>query len=68
MNAANESDAEIALDHFLRLALAQLQSRLRATAVNGELNHEVRRLRLLEELIKEQLPDENTGSATRASR
>lgn len=50
------------LQHFLKLALAQVKHHIKT---NPELSP---RLALLEAMIKEQLPNENSNSATRTSR
>lgn len=55
MTEQNQSERD--LKHYLKLALVQLQAKLaqRKTA-NGAFNDELRRLHLLEELLKEQVP------------
>lgn len=62
-----KSTPEETLMYFLRLSLARLESRFRARDPR-KFDQEMRRMRLLEELIKEQLPDENIRSAIGASR
>ncbi len=57
-------NADRDLKHFLKLALAQVRHKIQASDPSGALI----RLRLLEELIKEQIPNENSDTATRASR
>lgn len=67
MKTRAKSTPEEALEYFLRLSLARLESRIK-TGGPRKFDLEMRRMRLLEELIKEQLPDENTRSAIGASR
>ena len=67
MSAQNEPTPEETLKHFLELSLAQIQWRIRKHGEN-KFDAEMRRMRLLEELIKEQLPDENSRFATGSSR
>ena len=55
-------NAQQDLQHFLKLALAQVKHHIKT---HPELSP---RLRLLESMIKEQLPNENSDSATRAAR
>lgn len=56
------------LEHFLRLAHAQVRYRLKGIETKEPYSSRASRLRLLEELIKEQLPNENPGHSTRATR
>jgi hypothetical protein len=56
------------LHHFLRLATMQLRHRMKSLEQSESYSERARRMRLLEELLKEQLPDENAGSATGATR
>ena len=56
------------LEHFLRLAGAQLKSRREGAEKTEPYSERINRMRLLEELIKEQVPDENPRHPTRASR
>ncbi|MCM2281821.1 MAG: hypothetical protein NDI61_08235 [Bdellovibrionaceae bacterium] len=58
------------LEVYLRQALTRL-TRLVGTAKAGgarECDREIKNVRLLEELIKEQMPYEDAGSSTRAPR
>ena len=68
-------DADRDLKHFLKLALAQVRfkiqsqrTELHAEGVEPMSASELSHLRLLEELIKEQVPNENSDSAARAPR
>lgn len=65
----SHDEARRDLQHFLRLASAQVQHRLKVMATGNE-PYSVRmaRLRMLEELIKEQIPDEDPRSPARATR
>lgn len=58
------------LQHFLRLARAQVSHKEKLARQNSSEPQQANadRLRLLEELIKEQIVDENSHSATRATR
>lgn len=67
MSDRPDSSPEVTLRHFLKLSLAQIESRIKSKG-SMKFDADLRRMRLLEELIKEQLPDENTRSATGASR
>ena len=55
------------LDQFLVMAKGQLRRLLESAAV-GEKNDDYWNMRLLEELIKEQVSHEDTGHTTRAAR
>ncbi len=48
------------LQHFLRLSAAQVRYRLGTLESKGTYSVRVARLRMLEELIKEQIPHEDT--------
>ena len=62
-------DSYQAVLHFLRLSLAQLQHQLAISEKNKEpYSERVGRMRMLEELIKEQLPDGNTQNPRPATR
>ncbi|MES2855229.1 MAG: hypothetical protein V4692_05175 [Bdellovibrionota bacterium] len=55
MNQETQTDRD--LHHFLKLALAQLQAKVaHAKSEKSTYDGELRRLQLLEELIKEQVP------------
>jgi hypothetical protein len=56
------------LKHFLRLATMQLQHRLKSVDPNESYSESVRRMRILEELLKEQVPDENSRNSARPTR
>jgi hypothetical protein len=63
---SSESD----LQHFLKLSAAQLANRIKtekaAQPTNlTTLSNRVQQMRMLEELLKEQITNENTGTATR---
>lgn len=65
--------AEHDLRHFLRLALNQLRHRIKQVEAQTKTSTErpdsrALRLRLLEELIKEQVPNEDSGSAAGPTR
>jgi hypothetical protein len=79
MNDPISFDPERDLHHFLRLAQMQLQHRIKETKTAAAAaappatkppsrGRELTRLQLLEELIKEQLPNDNIGAATGTSR
>jgi hypothetical protein len=55
------------LNHFMRLSAAQVRYRLNTFAAEGY-SQRVARLRLLEELIKEQIPDENPSHSACTAR
>ncbi len=59
-----------ALSMYLRQALARLTKAAEAVRLGGagEGDPALSRLRLLEDLIKEQMPHEDAGSSTRAPR
>ena len=66
---SEESDsASRDLQHFLRLAAAQVRYRTAQLEAKESYSQRVARLRLLEELIKEQIPNENLGNPARTSR
>lgn len=67
MNQAKHS-AEHDLQHFLRLAAAQVRHRLTQVEANRPYSVQAAKLRLLEELIKEQISNENFNSSTCAPR
>lgn len=52
-------DPQRDLRHFLRLALARVGCGLREVEAVEGYSDRVRRMRILEELIREQLPNEN---------
>lgn len=56
------------LQHFLRLARAQVSHKEKLARQESANPTSADRLRLLEELIKEQIVDENPHSAARTSR
>lgn len=56
------------LQHFLRLSAAQVRYRLNALEAKETYSGNVARLRMLEELIKEQIPHENPGHPARQTR
>ena len=56
------------LTHFLKLAAAQIRHRIREQSKNEGHAQRTARLRLLEELIKEQIPNEDTRSSAGPSR
>jgi hypothetical protein len=62
------AQAEQDLLHFLRLASHQLRHRIRTVASQDPQSPALRRMRLLEELLKEQMPDENTRPTTGSAR
>ena len=62
--------SETDLQHFLKLSAAQLANRIKnekaAQPTNLQtLSNRVQQMRMLEELLKEQITNENTGTATR---
>ena len=68
-------DADRDLNHFLKLALAQVRFKIQSQRTELQVEgaqrlsaSEVSHLRLLEELIKEQVPNENSDSAARPAR
>lgn len=63
-----ENSPEGDLQHFLYLAAAQVRYRLVRMEARESYSAEMARLRLLEELIKEQIPHENFDSSARATR
>ena len=68
MNRGQKPTPQSSLEYFLRLAGAQLRNRLKDIESKEPYSERIGRMRLLEELIKEQLPDENPGSATGTTR
>ena len=56
------------LQHFLRLAAAQVRHRLGRAGANEPYSSQTARLRLLEELIKEQIPHEDPHPSARTPR
>jgi hypothetical protein len=56
------------IEHFLRLAAAQVKHRREGIEGQEPYSERINRMRLLEELIREQVPDENPRRPTRASR
>ena len=60
--------AKETLEHFLKMSAAQLRHRLSLTEKNETYSERINRMRMLEELIKEQLPDENPGTPTSSAR
>jgi hypothetical protein len=66
MNSNDQGKRDI--EHFLRLAAAQLKHRREDVELNEPYSERINRMRLLEELIREQVPDENSHRPTRASR
>jgi len=61
-------DADRDLQHFLHLAKDQLAFNLRKIQTSHGYSERVNRMRMLEELIKEQIPDEDSRTSTRPSR
>ena len=67
-------DADRDLQHFLKLALAQVRHRIEQltaslqSAPGANASYDQSRLRLLEELLKEQITNENSDSAARPAR
>jgi hypothetical protein len=66
--SASTHDSHHDLRHFLRLATLQLRHRLKTVETNELYSERVRRMRILEELLKEQAPDENPRSAVSTTR
>ncbi len=66
----DKSESEHALQHFLMLAAAQLRSQIMRKEKNQIYGEEIAKLRLLEELVKEQISDgkKDPRSATGSSR
>lgn len=56
------------IQHFLKLAHAQLRHRCKGLETSGVYSLELHRFRMLTELVKEQLLDENIDSTTRQTR
>jgi hypothetical protein len=59
------------LQHFLKLACAQVRHQIKEVNTGARKKTKIctsSRLRLLEELIKEQIPNENPGTAARTAR
>ena len=54
---SDKSESEHALQHFLVLAAAQLRSQITRKEKNQAYGEEIAQLRLLEELVKEQISD-----------
>lgn len=61
-------NAQHDLEHFLKLSLSQLRHRLREMEKKEKYSESIARMRLLEELLKEQIPNENASHSTCASR
>jgi len=55
----SQEEARRDLQHFLRLASAQVRHRIKAIESKETYSVRVARLRMLEELIKEQIPNED---------
>lgn len=64
----SSTSARSDLQHFLRLSAAQVRYRLDALEAKETYSSRVARLRMLEELIKEQIPNENPGHSARQTR
>jgi hypothetical protein len=64
----SETQSTTDLQHFLRLAAAQVRYRLVKSEASEPYSSQTARLRLLEELIMEQIPNEDTRSSARAPR
>lgn len=63
-----KNDPKRDLQHFLRLSTAQVRHRLVEIEQKETYSPRINRLRMLEELIKEQVTDENPGHPTRTTR
>ena len=62
-------EQKIDLDHFLKLAMAQVRHRMKIVGTDPSKTATVRTLQLLEDLIKEQgQTNENSRSATSPTR
>ena len=55
------------LQHFLSLAAAQIKHRLKLTQAEESYSERINQLRLLEELVKEQVPHHATTKDSRSS-
>ncbi len=58
-------DSNQDLQHYLKVALLTVQSRLRKKEFPQKFDASIERLKILEELLKEQIPNENTDHPAR---
>lgn len=65
---SGSEDGERDLQHYLRMAGARLRKQIQALTEAEGFSARVRTMRMLEELIREQNPNENSGSSTGTAR
>lgn len=67
-DSKNPSDGWNDLIHFLKLASSQLGGRIQKESGKGPYSETLNRMRMLNELLNEQVPHEDTRPPARAAR